>query len=178
LMGGSIYVETHEGKGSKFVFTILAGKIADMALNADTAAAQDADAAAGSGKLEILVADDTALNRKLVGKMMEKLGHDADMVSDGRQALEAALAKKYDLVLMDVMMPEMDGPTAVQKIRELLGSQAPPMVAMTANAFVGDREALLEMGMDDYISKPFSLNDLKEKLDHWMYKLSGKSVTS
>jgi signal transduction histidine kinase/ActR/RegA family two-component response regulator len=171
LMGGGIYVETHEGRGSRFVFTILAGKVVESAVGEFHSQQQEQQNSASITRLQILVADDTPLNRKLVGKMMEKLGHDADMTNDGKQALEAALAKKYDLVLMDVMMPEMDGPTAAQKIREARKAEAPPIVAMTANAFVGDREALLEMGMDDYISKPFTLNDLKEKLDAWVYKL-------
>jgi len=178
LMGGSIYVETHEGKGSRFIFTILAGKVNDQSMEGIKSSTEDQHLLSGAGKLNILVADDTALNRKLVDKMMEKLGHDADIVNDGKQALAAALTKDYDLILMDVMMPEMDGPTAAQKIKEFRKEKSPAIMAMTANAFVGDREALLEMGMDDYISKPFTLNDLKEKLDSWVSKLANKSVPS
>jgi signal transduction histidine kinase/ActR/RegA family two-component response regulator len=178
LMGGDIYVQTEEGRGSCFIFTITAGKVTNAVTEGIPLMTEEHQHRVVSGKLKILVVDDTAINRKLVGKMMEKLGQEVDIRSDGKQALEAALARKYDLILMDVMMPEMDGPTAAKKIKAARNEDLPVIVAMTADAFVNDREVLDEMGMDDYIGKPFTLNDLKEKLDSWAAKLAGKSVTS
>ena len=87
--------------------------------------------------------------------MLEKAGHDIEVVENGALAVEAVQATSYDLVLMDVNMPEMDGITATKKIRELEGDVSDmPIVALTANALNGDRERMLEAGMSDYVSKP------------------------
>jgi len=108
----------------------------------------------------ILVAEDNSVNQKVVLKLLERLGHQADVVSNGREALEALRARPYDVVLMDVQMPEMDGITATRLICQEWGDQRPRIVAVTANAMRGDRDECLKAGMDDYLSKPIRLEQL------------------
>lgn len=108
-------------------------------------------------KLEILLAEDNSVNRKLIGSMLKSRGYRFDLASDGKEALEKCLAKRYDVVLMDCQMPVMDGYESAGKIKHYLaGSGSPYIVAMTANAMEGDREKCLEAGMDEYISKPIN----------------------
>jgi len=114
--------------------------------------------------LTILLAEDNLVNQKIIIHMLAKMGYTADIVHNGREAVEAINQKLYDLVFMDVQMPEMDGLEATRVIRTLLQEQ-PYIVAMTANAMQGDREECLLAGMDDYISKPINLTDLKNMLD-------------
>jgi PAS domain S-box-containing protein len=118
-------------------------------------------------RLEILVAEDNPVNRKLMVRMLENLGHSVTTVSNGRLAVEAVNERSFDLILMDVQMPEMDGFQATALIREHqkgLGSFT-PIVAMTAHALQGDRERCLEAGMDNYVSKPVRINTLIQVID-------------
>jgi CheY-like chemotaxis protein len=111
--------------------------------------------------LTILLVEDNAINQKVALRMLEKLGYRADVASNGIEALEALEWQRYDLVLMDVQMPEMDGIEATQHIRERWpAAQQPRIVAMTAHSLEGDRERLIESGMDDYISKPVQFEQL------------------
>ena len=116
--------------------------------------------------LVILVADDNAVNRKLTLQQLKKLGHRADAVEDGRQAVDAVLGGTYDLVLMDCEMPELDGYEATRAIRDVERRRGGHVriVAMTANALDGDREACLAAGMDDYLAKPVLLDALRGAL--------------
>jgi CheY-like chemotaxis protein len=98
-------------------------------------------------------------------RMLEKLGYRADIAANGREVLEAVGRQPYDLILMDVQMPEMDGVTATQQILAGYGAETRPcIIAMTANALAGDRERFLAAGMDDYLSKPVKLDELTAKL--------------
>ncbi|RMF69660.1 MAG: response regulator [Cyanobacteria bacterium J069] len=111
--------------------------------------------------LRILVAEDNLVNQKVLMRMLEQLGYTADVVSNGSEAIEAIVRQIYDVVLMDVQMPEVDGITATRLLRErLLPEEMPYIVAVTANAMMGDREDCLISGMDDYISKPIRLEQL------------------
>jgi CheY-like chemotaxis protein len=106
------------------------------------------------------------VNQRLAQLMLERLAQSADIVSDGLEAVKAATQWPYDLILMDVLMPEMDGLTATRRIRESLPPERQPrIVAMTANALSGDRERCLEAGMDDYISKPIQLTELARVME-------------
>ena len=117
----------------------------------------------------VLVAEDNEINQKIVVRMLERAGCIAERVTNGREALDAVMAKPYDLVLMDVQMPEMDGFTATAEIRrQERGRCHIPIAAMTANAMTGDRERCLAAGMDDYISKPVRLADLERMLTRWL----------
>ena len=114
--------------------------------------------------LRILVADDNLVNQKLIDRALQKLGYKADIVENGLEALEKNNQNIYDVILMDVQMPEMDGLEATGKIRQQNRNQ-PYIVAMTANAMAEDKEICLNAGMDDYLSKPMKLEDLVNVLE-------------
>jgi CheY-like chemotaxis protein len=120
--------------------------------------------------LDILLADDNPVNCKLAAIMLEKAGHRIDVVEDGQAAIEAVSARPYDLVLMDVQMPEMDGLEATRRIRALGAVRGDvPIVAVTANAMRGDDHRCLEAGMNDYITKPIDRARLLGKVNQWGY---------
>jgi CheY-like chemotaxis protein len=119
----------------------------------------------------ILIAEDHPISQKVAARMLEGLGYRADIVADGTEVLQALEKQHYDLVLMDWMMPEMDGLTATTEIRkrEAQGASSPVrIVAMTANAMTGDRERCLAAGMDDYLSKPVKASQLLTMLRRWL----------
>jgi PAS domain S-box-containing protein len=128
--------------------------------------------------LKILLAEDNIVNQKVAQSMFKKIGHKVDTVTNGKEAIKALEMIPYDLVLMDVQMPEMDGIEATKLIRgggsSVLNGDV-PIIAMTAHAMKGDRERFIEVGMDDYIAKPVSMQSLIELLDQWSKKLNGKS---
>ena len=113
----------------------------------------------------MLVAEDNATNRLVVTRMLERLGHRVDAVENGRDAVEAVASGRSDLVLMDVMMPEMDGLTATAAIRALPGDVArTPILGLTANAMRTDEEAALAAGMDHFATKPISAARLQRAI--------------
>jgi signal transduction histidine kinase/CheY-like chemotaxis protein len=125
----------------------------------------------GKRTRRILLAEDNVVNRKVALKMLERFGYQADCAHNGRQAVSALQSTSYDLILMDCQMPEMDGFEATRVIREHEGAaRHTPIVAMTANAHKEDREACLEAGMDDFISKPVKAADLDRMLKQWSLK--------
>ena len=113
-------------------------------------------AKAGGRSLRVLVAEDNNVNQQVIKGMLTKAGHRVFLVSNGLEAVNAVMSTRYDVVLMDFQMPEMDGITATRRIRELEDSEnaAFPSSRLTANAMKGDRETCLAAGMDDYVSKP------------------------
>ncbi len=115
--------------------------------------------------LRILLAEDNATNQKLALRILERMGYRADVVANGLEAVDALKRQSYDVVLMDVQMPEMDGLEATRHVRrELPDWRQPRVIAMTANAMQGDREMCLAAGMDDYVSKPIRIEELVEAL--------------
>ncbi|MGZ6827970.1 MAG: response regulator, partial [Mycobacteriales bacterium] len=117
------------------------------------------------GRLRVLLAEDNVVNQKVASLILHRLGQQPDVVSNGQEALEAVRARPYDLVLMDVQMPVMDGLEATRRIRaEVAPSRQPRIVAMTANALVEDREACFAAGMDDYLAKPVRSDELAAAL--------------
>ena len=121
------------------------------------------------GRGRVLVAEDNLMNQKVAVRLLEKVGYDADVVANGRLAVEAVKTQQYDLVLMDCQMPEMDGFEATAEIRKLEGKERHTIIfALTANAMTGDRERCLQAGMDDYLSKPFDLAALQRSIDTWV----------
>ena len=124
--------------------------------------------------LRILLAEDNIVNQKVAQRLIEKMGHTVVVVENGRRAVEAATQGRFDLILMDVQMPEMDGFEATAQIRKAerempcpAGQAAPhvPIVAMTAHAMSGDRDQCLGAGMDDYISKPISIQAVTQTIE-------------
>jgi CheY-like chemotaxis protein len=135
----------------------------------------------GSGLLggkRVLVVEDNAVNQKLVSRMLEKLGCKFDMAANGNEAVGMALNMHFDLVLMDCQMPELDGYDATREIRRRMGHQRLPIVAMTANAMQGDRDKCLAAGMDDYISKPMKLEDVRDTLTRWLIVAPGQATVA
>ncbi len=116
--------------------------------------------------LSILLAEDSVVNQKLAIGLLEKQGHQVTVANHGQEAIDATAREDYDLVLMDVQMPDIDGfkATEVIRLREQQTGGHVPIIAMTAHAMKGDRERCLEAGMDEYISKPIRVPTLLEKL--------------
>ncbi len=118
--------------------------------------------------LRILLAEDNAVNQKLALRLLQRMGYHADLAVNGRQAVEAASRQPYDLILMDMQMPETDGLEATRQIRAALPTEAQPViVALTANAMQGDRELCMAAGMNDYLSKPIQIPELVAMLKKW-----------
>lgn len=162
-MGGQISVESKLGEGSTFSFTICLGPAESQA--ATSAQAANPAQAIPSG-LKILLAEDNRSNREIALFFLGKLGCKADVVGDGKEVLTALERQEYDIVLMDCLMPEMDGFEATRALREKEKPKGKrtTVIAMTANALSEDREKCLVAGMDDYLSKPISLSALHDAL--------------
>jgi CheY-like chemotaxis protein len=127
-----------------------------------------AGAAQDARGLRILVAEDNEINQKVIARMLKKLGHDVDVVCNGREAVEACGRGGYDVVLMDCQMPEMDGYVATGLIRQQPGRHGRvPIVALTADASTADRDRCLAAGMDDFLGKPVRPRDLTEAIRRW-----------
>ncbi len=120
--------------------------------------------------LRILLAEDNVINQKVALKILERMGYQADVAHNGKEAVDAVARQTYDVVLMDVQMPEMDGVQATAHIRAQLGDNRPWIVALTANALDGDRERYIGVGMDDYISKPINVDELAKALAQSMLR--------
>jgi signal transduction histidine kinase/ActR/RegA family two-component response regulator len=164
-MGGSLGVESEPGRGAEFRFSILA-EATDQALTKPSGHAPLADSrTADLPTLRVMVAEDNPVSRKLVLMTLKRLGYEAEASVNGVELLERMADHVYDVVFMDVQMPEMDGLEATRRIcRDWPRERRPRIVAMTAAAFPEDRAHCLEAGMDDYISKPVDLNALIDVL--------------
>ncbi|MCS7019444.1 MAG: ATP-binding protein [Cytophagales bacterium] len=168
LQGGKIYVESKPGVGSKFTFQISFEKAAQTTTDV-TELSQPASAAAeavATADVRILLAEDNEFNQVLVTTLLKKWGMQATVVNNGRQAVEEILSHDYDLVLMDVQMPEIDGYQAARHIRQLPYPKKSniPIIAMTASALKGEVERCMAAGMNDFIAKPFDKQLLRDKI--------------
>jgi CheY-like chemotaxis protein len=115
--------------------------------------------------MRILLAEDNSVNQMLAVRLLRGLGYTADVAGNGVEAVDAVDADRYDLVLMDVQMPEMDGLEATREIRARHGPSGPQIVAMTASAMAEDRDECLAAGMNDYVSKPIRVEELMSALE-------------
>jgi signal transduction histidine kinase/FixJ family two-component response regulator len=189
LLGGDITVSTEPGKGSKFTVTIDAGPLENVALldQPDEVALQLAPTVPPSGPLpgpvslncRILLAEDGLDNQRLISFLLRKAGAEVVAVEDGNRALDLALAtlpghnrrhddptRPFDVILMDMQMPVMDGYTATRRLREL--GHKGPIIALTAHALAEDRQKCLDMGCDDYLTKPIDRQKLMATVAHWV----------
>jgi signal transduction histidine kinase/ActR/RegA family two-component response regulator len=164
-MGGDIGVESAPGHGSRFWFTVqcAVGERPQV-----TAPPLQPAITAGADTLNILVVDDTAIIRGLIAKLLSRFGYQADLACNGRDAVAAVQSKCYDVVLMDMQMPELDGISATHEIRRLDGpARDVPIIALTANALVGQREVCVAAGMNDFLTKPIDPDALQAAIARW-----------
>jgi PAS domain S-box-containing protein len=169
MMGGRIWVESVPGQGSQFHFTAMF----TPASKEPVYPKKPLEGAAESGlrkdprRLHILVADDNPINQRVVVRVLERQGHWVAVAANGREVLATLEQRTFDMVLMDVHMPEMNGLEATAAIRatETLSGRRLPIIALTAGAMLGDREKCLAAGMDDYLAKPFQMETLMDIVD-------------
>jgi len=164
LMGGQLKVDSVEGQGSVFSFT-LPCRLAAVPRTTSEQGTPQADHC----RAHVLLVEDNPVNQEVARSMLELLGCSVEVATDGAQAIEALAKTTYDLVWMDCQMPIMDGLTATATIRQQEGAaRHTPIVALTANAFRGDQQRCLAAGMDDYLSKPFTQEQLRTLLERWV----------
>ncbi len=183
LMGGGISVESEQGKGSSFRFTAKFHQgVAEPLDDGDGAEAAGTDAGTGGSPgaifaergLRVLLAEDNPTNQIVAIKMLKSLGLAADVVANGVDAFTACSETRYDLILMDIMMPEMDGIAATNAIRRLPRPNCDAwVVALTGNALRGDEETCRQAGMNDFLAKPFVKDDLRLKLERFLASAPG-----
>lgn len=168
LLGGAeLEILSGLGEGSTFSFLIPAPRTETVQL------AVPEPAPAATAALRILVAEDNKVNQMVLMKMLERLGHQPVLAADGREAIACWRRSALDLILMDFRMPGMDGAEATQLIRQYeAGQRHIPIIAVTANAFTEDRERCLAVGMDDYLTKPVTLEALARSIAKWQPKAS------
>lgn len=181
-LGGRIQVESKAGSGTTFIFTInsdpaaAAGPELDMRKDISGLELKSLELIENKGgdfqNLRVLVAEDNIFNQKVTLKILEKLGITAELAVDGREAVDKAMNASYNLILMDMEMPVLDGVEATKQIRnnERSMSRKSTIIALTANAMVDDRERCFEAGMNDYLSKPMTIDSTYKTLRKWFVK--------
>lgn len=177
LMGGNITVQSKEGLGSTFIVEVPLKLIKAAEVEVEEETVSDDPAVfslMGHSRARILVAEDEPVNQQVIGKLLGMAGYSYDIAENGEKAVELFKQKEYNAALFDVQMPVMDGLAATQEIRAIEfreGRKRLPIIAVTARAMFGDKERILEAKLDDYIAKPYNLNDVVETLNKYMDKV-------
>ncbi len=167
-MGGTLQAESHEGSGSVFTLEIpLPFRTQDSDVVRDQAQSPDT-----VGGQQVLLVEDNPVNQTVIEAMLRSLGYQVSLVGDGAQAVHQASRHRYAAILMDCRLPVLDGYEATRQIRQMNDDATLPIIALTANALQGDREACLAAGMNDYLAKPFKRADLQRVMQRWMNKPS------
>lgn len=170
-LGGTISYSPHVPSGSTFTFTASMASVAVSAPRPVVAPRSAAPAEKHHRGQHVLVVEDNAVNQMVAGGLLESMGYTVELADDGLAALEVLARRAFDVVLMDVQMPRMDGYAATRALREIEGGgRRTPVIAMTAAAVDGERERCLEAGMDDYLTKPVDPGALGEALALWAGK--------
>ncbi len=174
MMGGAADARSTRGQGSVFGFTVRIQPAAAPAIDGSRTSAVPATITR-----HILLAEDGLVNQRVAIELLEKRGHTVDLVVNGKQALDAIALKDYDVVLMDIQMPEMDGITAVKELRqqERKSDRHQFVIAMTAHAMTGDKERFIQAGMDGHLIKPFKPNELYAAVEHMPAADIGRPAT-
>lgn len=166
LMGGDIGVYSALGLGSSFWFTFEAETTDEEVIDEDVLSSADTESSNYFNETNprILVVDDNLVNRQVASEILKKAGCIVDTAVNGQESIDKAATSEYDVILMDIQMPDMDGITATKKIRQYATQKLPPIVAMTAYAMKEDKDKFIQSGMDDYISKPIKARELIAKI--------------
>ncbi len=177
LMGGDIGVYSAIGLGSSFWFTFEAEETDEEVINEEELMKKNVRLNNFFDNIvpNILVVDDNMVNRQVAGEILKKSGCNVDLAVNGQDAISKASMKDYDIIFMDIQMPDMDGVTATKKIREIRNGNVGPVVAMTAYSMKEDKERFIKSGLDDYISKPIKAQTLLNKIRELMHM--GKRVS-
>ena len=179
LMGGKIYVESEYGKGSTFHVELVQGIVdrtpigrIDQAVEQNREIEKHKRAVLLAPEAKLLVVDDNQMNLNVMKGLLKRTEMQVDLVLSGKEALEAVTKTSYDVILMDHMMPEMDGVEALHRLRKLKENQNPQakVIVLTANAAIGSREEYLKMGFDDYLSKPIEAMNLEDMIKKYLPK--------
>ena len=161
-MHGEISCQSKEGAGPTFTFDAIVGRAEPPLAGAANPSLNTADDSQGSGR--ILIAEDNELNARIAYRLLSKAGYSVEVVKDGQQAVDAVRSEEWDLVLMDVQMPVMDGLEATRTIRRMPQHRDLPILALTANAMAADRDECLAAGMNDFVPKPLSTRQVLAKI--------------
>jgi two-component system, sensor histidine kinase len=164
MMGGNIWVKSKVKEGSVFSFSIPFPVVENVAVAENVPQNKPA---AKNKELRILLAEDNKMNQVIASRIFKKIGYPIDIAENGIMALEMLEKKEYDLVFMDIQMPEMDGLQATRHIADKYGEKAPPIVAMTANVLSENEVECREAGMKDFLSKPFTIDRLEAIIEKW-----------